>query len=141
MNAIANPKCRGGLSLIDTLVVIATLSLAILVVLPMLAKPRGRGRIGCVSNLRQLGVAMRMWANDNNDHFPWGTNLSEKLLEPYAYLLLATNELNSPKILFCPEDSAKVRVAVFDQKFSNKNLSYFLGLDADETKPQTILSG
>jgi hypothetical protein len=88
-----------------------------------------------------MGVAFRMWANDHNDHFPWGANLSEKLLEPYAYLLLATNELNSPKILVCPEDKQRSRTVAFDQKFSNQNLSYFLGLDADETKPQTILSG
>jgi hypothetical protein len=85
---------------------------------------------------------MRMWSNDNQDRFPWtSTNLNEKILQPYAYCLLATNELNSPKILACPEDKARTRATFFDQNFSDKNLSYFLGLDADETKPQTILSG
>src|SRR6185436_10384774 len=74
--------------------------------------------------------------------FPWSsTNINETLLKPYAYCLLATNQLITPKILFCPEDSARIRAVVFDQSFSDKNLSYFLGLDAEETKPQTILSG
>jgi hypothetical protein len=143
MKTIPNPKCRCGLTLIDTLVVIATLSLGILAILPLLARPGARStRITCVNNLRQMGVAMRMWSNDNQERFPWtSTNLNETILQPYAYCLRATNELNSPKILVCPEDSARSRAVAFDQKFSNKNLSYFLGLDADETKPNTLMSG
>jgi len=131
------------LTLIDTLVVIATLSLGILAILPLIGRDRARStRITCVNNLRQMGIAMRMWANDNQDRFPWSsTNINETILKPYAYCLLATNELNSPKILVCPEDSARIRTVVFDQQFSDKNLSYFLGLDADETKPNTLMSG
>jgi hypothetical protein len=133
-----------GLSGIDLLVIIGTLSLGIVgIVLPALTRQPRRGpRIQCVSNLRQLGVAFRMWANDNQERFPWSTtNLAEKILQPYAYCLLATNELNSPKILFCPADKGRKRAVIFDASFSNQNLSYFLALDADETKPNTLLSG
>src|SRR6185295_2671262 len=45
-----------------------------------------------------------------------------------------------PRILVCPNDRQRTRAADFAQ-LSNTNLSYFVGLDADETKPETILSG
>ena len=51
-----------------------------------------------------------------------------------------SNELNNPKTLNCPSDTRRKRESDFS-KLSNKNISYFVGLDADETKPQTILSG
>jgi hypothetical protein len=54
---------------------------------------------------------------------------------------MMSNELNSPKILVCPEDLGRSRATAFDQTFSNNNLSYFLGLDADETNPNSLLSG
>jgi hypothetical protein len=89
-----------------------------------------------------MGIAFRMWSNDCSDDFPWTRRMPEDtILDAYAYCLLASNELNSPNILACPEDKARKRATVFDKSFSNKNLSYFLGLDADETKPNTLMSG
>jgi hypothetical protein len=137
-------RLRDAFTLLDGLIVIATIALTIGVILPGLARGRrGCGpRSGCVNNLRQLGIGFRLWSNDNGERFPWSsTNSAEKILEPYLYCLMASNELNSPKILICPADSGRSRAAAFDETFSNNNLSYFFGLDADETKPQTILAG
>src|SRR5690349_2484086 len=66
------------LTLIDTLVVIAVVSLGILALLPVTARDRSRStRISCVNNLRQMGIAFRMWADDNQDRFPWSsTNIN-----------------------------------------------------------------
>ncbi len=66
-----------------------------------------------------------------------------------------SNELSTPKILVCPYESSPKRVAA--NTFSpsvppgsrsglipftpTNNLSYFVGLDADEAKPETIISG
>lgn len=61
--------------------------------------------------------------------------------EIFRHFQVASNELSSPKILVCPEDKGRVRALSFDQNFSNRNLSYFVGLGADETSPQTVLSG
>jgi len=138
---LKRPKNQG-LSLIDVLVVIGTLSLGIIIAFVFAPSRQRSSRVSCIYQLKQVGTAARMWANDNQDRFPWSsTNLNDKLLEPYAYWLLATNELNSPKALVCPQDKSRTRALAFDKIFSNKNLSYFIGLDADETKPQTILAG
>jgi len=57
------------------------------------------------------------------------------------HFVVASNEMNTPKILACPSDDKKTKAAQFDASFSPANVSYFIGLDADETKPQTVLSG
>jgi len=48
--------------------------------------------------------------------------------------------LSSPKVLYCPTDEKRTAAADF-ATLQNKNISYFIGLNADETRPQTILAG
>ena len=52
-----------------------------------------------------------------------------------------SNELSTPKILICPQDTKAILAANFGEGFNNRNISYFVGLDADENKPQMFLSG
>ena len=58
-----------------------------------------------------------------------------------------SNELNSPKVLACPSDGKSKATSFYPPgsvsgAFNQKDhLSYFAGLDAQETRPQTILSG
>jgi len=133
-----------GLTALDVLVLIGTVALAFVLMSSATTSNHGRShaRTRCVNNLRQLGIGFRLWSNDNGERFPWSsTNSVEKILEPYVYCRMASNELVSPRILICPADSDRSRAIAFDASFSNNNLSYFFGLDADETKPQTILAG
>ena len=51
-----------------------------------------------------------------------------------------SNELVTPKVLACNSDTYRTRTGDFT-KFSNANLSYFVGLDAREENPQLILTG
>ena len=67
-------------------------------------------QISCVSNLKQIGLAARMWSNDHNDTFP-------------PDFLSMSNELFSPKILVCPDDAARKRVETWPE-FDPKNVSY-----------------
>src|SRR5262249_26462868 len=46
-----------------------------------------------------------------------------------------------PKVLACPADLKKVPWDVWKTLDGDRHISFFVGLDADETKPQTILSG
>lgn len=51
-----------------------------------------------------------------------------------------SNELVTPKVLICGADKERKMATDFVQ-FSNANLSYFVGLDAREDTPNSILSG
>lgn len=133
----------------DVLIVIVTIVLLAGVLLPRIFRPKRTSarRILCVNQLKSFGLGFRLWSNDHNDKFPWmistndgGTMEFSDTTNVFLHFRAASNELNTPKILVCPSDTAKVRSADFNQ-FDNRHLSYFFGLDARDDQPQTILSG
>lgn len=73
------------------------------------AKERAQS-IQCINNLKQFGLAVRIWAVDNNDVFPPDT-------------LSMSNELNTPKILVCPAETNRVAAKNWGG-FTSANLSY-----------------
>jgi len=52
-----------------------------------------------------------------------------------------SNELTTPKILICTADTNRSAATNFSSDFGNKNVSYFVGVDAADDDPQRILSG
>ena len=152
---------NAGFSLVDLLMIVAALATIVLIVLPRLARPRESAhRMSCTNNLKQVGLAHRQWAIDNGDKYPMSVSVTNggvmELIEKgivWPTFSVMSNELNTPKIVFCPEDADRRRVmaTTFVQSVptgqsgiplaGNINVSYFVGLDADETKPQMFLSG
>ena len=141
------PQRAGGLTVVEVLLVIATVVLVAAVLLPRLERSHPRSsRIGCTSNLKQVGLSFRLWSNDNNDQFPQvSTNSASSLAwanspQVFRHFQSLSNELVTPKVLVCPLDKKRKQASDF-VNFSNANLSYFVALDADESKPQRLLSG
>ncbi len=145
---------QAGLTLVECLVVLAILAIAAALYLPALARENARTKgISCTSSLKQLGLAHRIWSNDHNDEFVFASSAPESsrpfLNSPqvFRHYQALSNELVTPKILVCSQDF-KRRPPERDsnrnlgfQNLSNTNLSYFVGLDAREDAPQSILSG
>lgn len=143
----------------ELLFIIAVLLIIIPILLPMLARSkRPAQRRDCTNNLKCLNYAFRIWAGDNNDKYPMQVSVTNggvmELAEQgsaYEVFLVMSNELNTPKLLFCPADAMpnRIQANVFGSgtppyaiPFSAPNtLSYFVGLDAEDTKPTTILAG
>jgi len=138
-------KRNGALTLVEVVVAIVALAVIVALILPMLAYTPHCGSPNCASNLKQIGLAFRVWEGDNDNHYPMkGFTNVLGITEPagttnvFRYFYAMSNEL-SPKELVCPADK-RVAAASFPL-LSNSNISYFVGLDADETQPNMLLAG
>ena len=81
-------------------------------------------RITCTNHLKQIGLGLRLYANDNSDQFPMqiSTNSSTGgsrewvgTTNVFRHFQAASNELGSSKILACPADNQRIVVQSFSK--------------------------
>lgn len=144
-------KVNDGFTFIELIAVIVIGMFLVLVfmLLPALRPPQGRSaRIGCVNNLKQVGLGFRQWSLDNNDKFPMQVSVvnggTMELLSKgavYPHFQVMSNELNTPRVLICPCDNKRNYATNFTTGFADTNVSYFIGADADQTNALLFLTG
>ena len=109
-----------GFTLVELLVVIAVIAILAGLMLPALARAKGKAKdIACVGNLKQLAVALRTFAEENEGKLPTAEQLPSGPADPESPLprisdLLAsqfgysTNSMPQVKSVFrCPSDLVK----------------------------------
>jgi prepilin-type N-terminal cleavage/methylation domain-containing protein len=142
-------KQKKAFTLIELLVVIAIIAILAALLLPALAAAKRKAqRINCVNDLKQVGIAFRLWEGDNKDRYPMAVQtatggaleavysaVNTPFVGPYnecSIFTVMSNECNTPKILFCPADNgtwngllraAATNWATFDQTIQTPALA------------------
>jgi type II secretory pathway pseudopilin PulG len=143
----------GAFTLLELMLVILVVFVLLSMIVPRQGSYSRAVRISCVSNLKQIGTAYQLWANDHNGHFPasesvanggWReflTSADQGFLCWTNYAIMANYGLGSDgKILLCASDNREPANSL-SNLVSNTNLSYFVGASANPDQPQWFLAG
>ena len=99
-------QSRDGFTLVELLVVIAIIAILAALLMPALAQGKARGKsAGCLNNLRQIGLATQMYADENESYPPaWvdSTTRWMDLIQPYLS--------KKSGVYLCPADMQRIPV-------------------------------
>ncbi|HEY1662956.1 MAG TPA: prepilin-type N-terminal cleavage/methylation domain-containing protein [Verrucomicrobiae bacterium] len=180
MKKILNQK--RAFTLIELLVVIAIIAILAAMLLPALAAAKRKAqRINCVNNLKETYLGFKIWEGDNGDQLPMAVSTTtgggkeyvysyatdpagtfSGTYSPYSLFQVASNQLATPKILYCTSDNnpnaaapgivpttgapPTTHTGTYATNFNNTTfgdayISYFVGGDANEAYPGMVAFG
>jgi len=152
-----SPRRKGqAFTLVELLVVIAIIGILAAMLMPALSSAMARAkRIWCENNLRQIGIGFHVFLHDHNGKCPMtvpmldggaqefvqnGYAVPGAFYFSYRQFQSLSNELVVARILACKSDLQRTNADSF-ATLQNANVSYFIGVNADFGRPDSVLSG
>jgi prepilin-type N-terminal cleavage/methylation domain-containing protein/prepilin-type processing-associated H-X9-DG protein len=129
----------GGFTVIELLVVIAIIAILAAILFPVFAQARAKARqTSCLSNERQIGLALLQYVTDYDEHFPMGLGTAggKRTWAGEGWAGQCQPYHKNAGIFRCPSDSLSAPSAFHTLSYGyNVNLVALPGIEDDENGP------